>query len=384
MSLALLPTELLSMIAFSACTDGGPTGCSLALVSKHIRDVSRPARFYSVSLASSPEQIECFIGCFKAERARVAECLLRVRHLFLSLFGQANVFDPLRMDAIFNAQNDTERYRHILEMMNQFGDDQDELSERYAPLVATLLELVSPDIQTFVLLQSKFRKLPTSIFRFPQLRELTLLGGDPKFARFRDVPADQDPLYPSLKRLHHIFVLMLLEHDDVDFVPWAHHAPNVTHLKVSRLSARPDVTLDTLLRAFSRVAEEDVLFPHLKQVLIQPEAEPEEDDIAATVTIAAYRQYIQWLRQSVKETRVDTVLLSDWDDNVVGNLQQFHDHNTETALRDWLARIEGGEGCWALGTPAAEEHESGVATGLQEPLGLSDDESSTPEPLSNP
>ncbi|EJF66265.1 hypothetical protein DICSQDRAFT_165967 [Dichomitus squalens LYAD-421 SS1] len=328
--------------------------------------------------------MERFLACFKAERARVAESPLRVRHLFLSLLGQANIFNPSRMDAILNAQNDTERYRRIIELMTQFGDDQDELSERYAPLVPALLELVSPDLRTFVLLQSKFRKLPKSLFCFPQLKELTLLGGDPKFARFTDVPADHDPLYPSLKRLHHIFVLMLLDHDDVDFVPWARHAPNVTHLKVSRLSARPDVTLDTLLRAYSRVAEEDVLFPHLKQVLIQPEAEPEEDDIAATVTIAAYRQYIQWLRQSVKETRVDTVLLSDWDDNVVGNLQQFHDFNTETALRDWLARIEGGEGCWALGTPAAEDHESGVATGLQEPLELSDDEPPTSEPFSNP
>ena len=48
-----LAVELITLISFFACTDGGATGRSLALVSKRINYASRPARFYSVSLVDS-------------------------------------------------------------------------------------------------------------------------------------------------------------------------------------------------------------------------------------------------------------------------------------------------------------------------------------------
>ena len=61
LTLDKLAVELLTHISFFACTDGGQTGCNLALVSKRIHYASRPARFYSVQLLDPPLQIEKFL-----------------------------------------------------------------------------------------------------------------------------------------------------------------------------------------------------------------------------------------------------------------------------------------------------------------------------------
>ncbi|KAI1795091.1 hypothetical protein LXA43DRAFT_64091 [Ganoderma leucocontextum] len=86
--MATLPTELLGQIFTYACTDDGYTGCSLPLVSKHITAVSRPVRFYSISLTrASAEQVAEFSACLLAERALSMDtgAMPRVRHLCLSV-----------------------------------------------------------------------------------------------------------------------------------------------------------------------------------------------------------------------------------------------------------------------------------------------------------
>lgn len=45
-----LPPEILLKISLDACTDGGLTGRSLSLVSKHICAVSKPAKFHSIAI----------------------------------------------------------------------------------------------------------------------------------------------------------------------------------------------------------------------------------------------------------------------------------------------------------------------------------------------
>ncbi|KAI0633281.1 hypothetical protein C8Q77DRAFT_776502 [Trametes polyzona] len=51
-----LPLETAQMICELACTDGGYTGQSLALVSKAYRAISRRTRFHSLMLAASPRR----------------------------------------------------------------------------------------------------------------------------------------------------------------------------------------------------------------------------------------------------------------------------------------------------------------------------------------
>ncbi|TBU28774.1 hypothetical protein BD311DRAFT_722011 [Dichomitus squalens] len=47
-----LPVELLQPICLYSCTDGGFTGSSLSLVSRHFQDISRTVRFHSIGLRS--------------------------------------------------------------------------------------------------------------------------------------------------------------------------------------------------------------------------------------------------------------------------------------------------------------------------------------------
>ena len=84
-----LATELLEDIFELACTDGGYTGCSLSLVSKHIRALSRLNRFHSISLVSgTAQQLARFLNCFDAEceaaRAQNGGRTPLVRHLCIA------------------------------------------------------------------------------------------------------------------------------------------------------------------------------------------------------------------------------------------------------------------------------------------------------------
>ena len=260
-----LPFELLTIIAFFACTDGGSTGCNLALVSKHIAAAARPARFFSVSIFNSPDKIEQFLSCYQAERARTVEALPRVRHLCLSLFGkglETNGSNPSPSlgpstsctPAAVPPPQPTSRAEFLAAMQRrtqQWRSAQDGLDERYNRIVPALIRAIAPDVRTLALVQAQWRCASVVRCAFPSLRELTLVGGDPSFLPLAFAPSSR-PLYPALLRLHHILAFV---GRDVDFMLWAQHAPNVTHLRVSRLGALPRVTVDT----FDQVVGEWIL-----------------------------------------------------------------------------------------------------------------------------
>ena len=238
-----LAVELLTLISFFACTDGGRTGCSLALVSKRMNYASRPARFYSVSLINSATQIEQFLACYEAERARAKDMIPRVRHLCVSLFGKgldasnassAAMQGPPKSRAEFLAwsQRRAQTWRSA----------QDNMDEQFNRVIPALMRAVSPDLRSLALMQAQWRSAMVVRCTFPCLEELNLVGGDPSFMPFEFLPSDR-PVYPALKRLHHIFSLV---NKDVDFLKWAQHAPNLTHLRVSRLDHHPRVTVDSL------------------------------------------------------------------------------------------------------------------------------------------
>ncbi len=254
--------ELLTLIAFFACTDGGPTGCTLALVSKRIRAASRPARFYSVALFGSPEKIEQFLTCYEAERARATEALPRVRHLCLSLFGKgldtsggSSTPPPMASSRAvpgpLSAGQPMSRAEFFAAMQRRtqhWRSTQDNLDEHYNRVVPTLIRAVAADVKTLALIQAQWRCASVVRCAFPSLRELTVVGGDPTFLPFAFVPSGR-PLYPALKRLHHILAFV---QKDVDMLNWAKHAPNVTHLRVSRVDYHPRITVDSLNEVISK------------------------------------------------------------------------------------------------------------------------------------
>ena len=245
-----LAVELITLISFFACTDGGATGRSLALVSKRINYASRPARFYSVSLVDSATQVEQFFACYQAERARAVDNSPRVRHLCISFFGKGLDTAPAEPPVPSPSASPTSRAQFLAALQRRAQHQrtaQDNLDERYNRVIPSLIRAVAPDLYSLALIQAQWRSASVVRCQFPCLEELTLVGGDPNFLPFSFVPSDR-PLYPALKRLHHILSLV---NKDVDLMQWAHHAPNLTHLRMSRLDYYPRVTVDSLEQVMS-------------------------------------------------------------------------------------------------------------------------------------
>lgn len=219
-----LAAELLDEIFTLACTDGGYTGCSLSLVSKHLRAASRSARFYSVILVSgSAQQLSQFSSCFFSERTVTSGTTPRVRHLCIaSAKRKARVaFRP--------------------------KDEDDHEQQAFVADVAALLVAVAPDLYTLSLIYGH-RPIPDELrfpdvlaLHFPLLEELTIVG-----AGYRDLPVCSllDPCggcpipstsLPRLSRLHLTYTFSGMR-TGMDLDGWARRAPHITHFRVSNVS----------------------------------------------------------------------------------------------------------------------------------------------------
>ncbi|KAI0647526.1 hypothetical protein C8Q79DRAFT_1009610 [Trametes meyenii] len=372
-----VPVELLTLISFYACTDGGQTGCALSLVSQRVREASRPARFYAISLTTSPTQIQPFLDCLEKERGRSRDMVPRVRHLCLSLFGQGLETSPhgarpvppgqtlttapaapapagtpmTRAEFLASLQRRTQHWRAA----------QEGLDEQYGRVIPALIRAVAPDLHTLALIQVQWRSGNAGRVRgcsFPALRELTLLGGDPSFLPLTPAPGAEDededededaggrPLYPALRRLHHVLAWV---NRDVDFTQWAAHAPNVTHLRVSRMDSHPQITVSTLEQVLSSRAEAqpEAFFPHLERAIIEPHPEP-PPDARMSMAHATFCEFLDNLRELAERARVPVKVLPPCESSKPAPDQDVaHQRAIPRVKRTWLGRVEGaGVGCW--------------------------------------
>ncbi|KAI0748362.1 hypothetical protein C8Q80DRAFT_1103938 [Daedaleopsis nitida] len=304
-----LAVELLTLISFYACTDGGQTGCALSLVSKRIHAVSRPARFFTVGLVSGPAKIEQFLQCYEAECARTTEALPRVRHLCLSLFGKGldtggagtpwspSAPGPSNAAPTKPPASRAEFFAAMQRKTQHWRSTQDNLDEQYNRVVPTLIRAVANDIETFALIQAQWRSSSVVRCAFPRLRDLIVVGGDPSFLPFQFMPSGR-PLYPALKRLHHILAFVA---KDVDFLLWAEHAPNITHLRISRLNHEPRITLETLQQVIGDSAPEE-FFPHLQHIIIQAQPAPPAARSSTTAALV-YRDFLAHVQKLAEKAK---------------------------------------------------------------------------------
>ncbi|KAI0672742.1 hypothetical protein C8Q78DRAFT_990161 [Trametes maxima] len=386
-----VPVELLTLISFYACTDGGQTGCALSLVSRRIREASRPARFYSIALTTSPAQIQPFLGCLEKERSRSRDMRPRVRHLCLSLFGRGLETSPHPSSALRAplGQNFTtptpapapgpadpaptpdrpktraEFLASLQRRTQHWRAAQDGLDEQYGRVIPALIRAVAPDVHTLALIQVQWRSGSAGLVRgcsFPALRELTLLGGDPSFLPLAPAAEvdlegeDEDehagaeggrPLFPVLRRLHHILAWV---NRDVDFTQWAAHAPNVTHLRVSRMDSHPQITVSTLERVLSREGVEvgfEAFFPHLQRAIIEPHPEPPPEARMSTAH-AMFLEFLDYLQGLRERARVPLTVLPPCESSKPALDQDVaRQRAIPRVKRTWLERVEGtGVGCW--------------------------------------
>ncbi|KAI0362645.1 hypothetical protein OH77DRAFT_1515840 [Trametes cingulata] len=333
-----LAIELLTLISFYACTDGGYTGCSLSLVCRRIRDASRLARFYSVSLVTSPAQVEQFVTCLQKERVRSPHMLPRVRHLILSLFGQGLETRPSTVPP----RQPTSRAEFLASLNRRtqhWRTAQENLDGQYEHTIPNLIRAVAPDLHTFSLIQAQWRSSSIVRCSFPLLRELTLCGGDPSFLPLASFANDQS-LYPSLTRLHHILAWTGRE---VDFMQWAKHAPRLTHLRVSRLDHLPPITVDTLDQVIGDNYPE--CFPKLKYAIIEPHPAP-PPCVQMSAAHLVFRDFLGYLDSLAERSRVPVKVLPPCKipppPPGTISLQMC----ITRVKKIWLERVVEGDGCW--------------------------------------
>ena len=296
------PTELHSFICQLAGLDDGRTVRALSLVSKYFNEIARLYMYQSLSI-SGPEQIMILLS--KLESLPLH--LRQIRHLFLSDQPFSKPEGKLRIP-----------------------------SPTLDPSAITrILALVAHTLETLTFVLSDVTTSTRSIARlfrlsFPRLRELAVSG----FYPFPSSPGK----FPRLTHLHlhgnrnpH-GLLQLRGLDET--------CPSLTHLRVSGLSMAVNFAQE-LQEAFSGDEETMELFPsrlppHVEHVIVQPGSPAGKLSTVALQKEEAMVQQLAAVRLlATKGVRFDVLEGSD-----VGPF-------TEAFKREWVDRLEGGQGGWA-------------------------------------
>ncbi|KAI0329561.1 hypothetical protein GY45DRAFT_859135 [Cubamyces sp. BRFM 1775] len=214
-----LAVEVLEKIFAYACTDGGRTGYSLSLVSKYCYAVVRPLLLHNIALHSL-RQIESLTAYLEREQRLSPHS--RVYHLFVSTTRDGEQVARTRQTRRAHQQSRSAR-------PPQSWDD---LDKRLSVALPHLLRAVAPSLLTLALVLS-WELSPVTLPRcLPCLREFTVCGPMLRLPGWNDgrsslaLPA---PCLPAVRRLH-------IVSETVSLVPWAHHAPRVRQLQLSRVT----------------------------------------------------------------------------------------------------------------------------------------------------
>lgn len=195
------PSELWTRIFGLACTDGGLTGCSVALVSHYFREAVLPVQLSSVSLCGT-KKMSAFADLLEQREPAHR----RVRHLLLSSASGSHRTTPP------NNVNDAD------------GADGADEADNVDVVLLRILAAVAPDLLTLTstLPHRTITEHNTLTATFPLLTELTMYGG-----LFYPAPSTEraHDYFPSLRYLSippsynvlHLYTL---------------RAPKLTHLRL--------------------------------------------------------------------------------------------------------------------------------------------------------
>ena len=272
-----IPPEVWATIFRLACVDGGTTGCSLALVSSHIREVSAPYRLRSVSL-HGPAKIQSFLTSLE----RTPTHLRCVRNIFISTQRRGNADAKIcweylsqRLSGTRVKPEDIKAMAAILERKDmlsitgtssalkfrkifQFGVKIWEahtapLALHMAQAIDAILVMVAPTLNILELdINPTVSDYLQSVTDFPCLQELTSHGGYPLM---RHAPHNHLIHYcPSLRRLHlrHSYKHHRISNSTI-IARIGTFAPHLTHVFFSNLTSSDpwvrDVRLHDLPKA---------------------------------------------------------------------------------------------------------------------------------------
>ena len=184
--ITLLPAELWREITTLACTDGGPTGRSLALTCRYLNAQTSSWRFHSLAFHSlvhleSFLAVNAWIGAGSRTTSTQSEsgppevCQPQVQHLWLSFLEES-----IPAWSSPNPQYDGGAPLCLLDNDASQGNLEDTKMHwdiRFVTATQALFRAVSPTLRTLVLAQSFTNPLPPFAMSFPLLKEVTFLGG---------------------------------------------------------------------------------------------------------------------------------------------------------------------------------------------------------------
>ncbi|KAI0650826.1 hypothetical protein C8Q79DRAFT_407882 [Trametes meyenii] len=274
-----LPTELLERIFLLACTDGGRTGRSLALTSKHVHAASRTACFHTVALVSgSPSQVVQFVASFTAECAQSKEAKPRVRHLCLASAQQQafpSILESGRQERLVRVRvtpddaHSTAEPDSILPSGDEDSTRKEQLTtfqkqtQRYYRDMMVLLQLLAADLHTLCILDPDwpgkgFLNLPAvPCTGFPALVELAIVGKEPVLRRATgstDTDASQ-AFFPVLRTLHRVTLPrspLIRRASNPTVEQWKARAPHLKGVQVCHLSGAYGVSIAELCDRLGR------------------------------------------------------------------------------------------------------------------------------------
>ncbi|KAI0371062.1 hypothetical protein BV20DRAFT_993824 [Pilatotrama ljubarskyi] len=394
-----LPYDIWHIIFQLACTDGGTTGCALALTSRSCRKLSAATRLYSVSLHNLLH-IRTFLVCLERIRAsNGASAETRVQHLLLS-------FLPNRCDAPIRDWRErwTDYARDERAMLLQLVNDHRQWEVKktawnraFVVCVSRLFEVVGDTLRTLIVLHSREIRLPLVRYHFPVLRELTLYGDDRLFVRPPPpgirLPGESDhsdfnmygvPLpspdapegvpFPALKRLHVVFAFPKLHPWEKTLPQWAVLAPAVTHLRVSQGNAQVPQILRDMLGLPPLIApgpgSPPLLIPQDQTDSGEDSADSLERERAALAPVPAYPSlrlvFVQlcrpakWISDATADAltalgrEVEQIATSCDEDgrsqawiSVLRSRLYEPEYWPQRLTWEWQDRMSGGDGCWA-------------------------------------
>jgi hypothetical protein len=338
----LLPLELVERIFAYACTDGGKTGCALSAVNRWIRVESAPMRYHSIALRGG-RPIQAFLVLLRNQntspatatrtRPRLAKLVLsrpivHVKHLFLNDFSMDSNEWCGELKYILHKLVRKTRPRKI-------GEDTSEGDRlRAQAVIHDLLTYLAPTLEHLCLVQ---KIASTSIFvaiPLPLLVELTCHCRFGAAIETSTHPALREQLL-VLKRLHYVRANACEDYAWLNILQYL--SPTTSLVRISEVY-NPSDLLSWFARPGANPWAQGATFDMI--VSCEPYSRGYSNRISG--------DFSQW--RTAKEIVADDFMFSKI--SVVERENYRYYRNEEDNLyRDWLARVQGGQGCWKEGTP---------------------------------
>ncbi|KAI9064878.1 hypothetical protein FKP32DRAFT_550474 [Trametes sanguinea] len=331
-----LAVEILQQIFAYACTDGGYTGYSLSLVSRYCYDVVQPLRLHNVALFSIL-QIESFADY--VERECHSSSQYRVYHLFLSTWHdgeriaqtKASVTSQHHLNHLSPSQHPSSR------RPSEWSRTRDDLDKRLSAVLPRLLRAVALDLRTLSLVHAWELRAVALPCPFPRLREFTSCGPFPRLPGSDGALSLPPPCFPAARRVHVIC-------PTVSLVPWAHHTPALTHLRLSDVTDLASTLPYELQIALcfgagnKRRSVVRPVFAELQQVRLQLRS-PDESECSTTA--ANHEMFVERLRKAQVQCGAKLEL--------VHRRRSCDGYWNERLRQDWMNGVVGESGGWMAG-----------------------------------